>query len=237
MKTLAIMQPTFLPWLGYFALIQRVDEFVLLDNVQFDRRSFQQRNILKTSSGPKWVTIPVSVKGKRTQKINEVEILFKKKLGDLSNINSMFRHSYSRTKYFQDYVENFENIFLNAPRFISNLNELIIRKICNYLMIRTPIILASQLQVSGSKDSLLKNICLQRNATKYISPPGAMNYLQSSKEFKLASIEVIFHDYVHPMYDQMYGKFVPYMCIFDLLYNEGPRSMEIITSGMKNGKL
>ena len=233
MKTLAIMQPTFLPWLGYFSLIQRVDEFVFLDNVQFDRRSFQQRNRLKTDRGPRWVTIPVSVKGKREQKIDEVKIIFKKKFGDLSNINEMFRHAYGKAKYYQDYKENYENIFLNAPPFIANLNEIIIRRTCNYLEINTPIILASQLQVSGTKDKLLKNICLERNAAKYISPIGAMNYLDNSKEFKLEGIEVIYHHYNHPSYDQMYGKFTPYMCILDLLYNEGPKSMEIINSGLK----
>ena len=232
MKTLAIMQPTFLPWLGYFALIQRVDEFILLDNVQFDRRSYQQRNKLKTDIGPKWATIPVSVKGKRSQKIHEVEILFKKKVGDLSVISKMFRHSYRKGKYYYNYVENFENIFSNAPRFIANLNEVIIKNTCDFLNIKTPIILASQLQVSGSKDILLKNICLERKANRYISPPGAMNYLEKSEEFRSEGIEVIYHHYVHPQYNQMYGKFIPYMCILDLLYNEGPRSMEIIKSGI-----
>ena len=119
MKTLAIMQPTFLPWLGYFALIQRVDEFILLDNVQFDRRSYQQRNKLKTDIGPKWATIPVSVKGKRSQKIYEVEILFKKKVGDLSVISKMF--NLIEKENIIIIMSKTSKIFSNAPRLSQTL--------------------------------------------------------------------------------------------------------------------
>ena len=73
-RTLAVMQPTFLPWVGYFALMDRVDRFVFLDDVQFDKRSWQQRNRIKTANGPLWLTVPVLTKGRRDQTIAEVQI-------------------------------------------------------------------------------------------------------------------------------------------------------------------
>ena len=232
MKSIAIMQPTFLPWIGYFSLIDRVDEFVFLDNVQFDKRSWQQRNRIKTAQGPIWLSVPVLTKGRSSQLIQEVEILKDADKDPFHKINAAIEHNYKKAPYYHDYAKNLFVLFDDNKHNLALLNQSIIQWICRQLGIKTPLINASTLSVTGQKESLLVDFCKDRGASHYIAPPGSKTYLEESDAFEAAGIVLEYHNYRHPIYTQLYGNFKPYMCIIDLLFNEGPASADIIKQGL-----
>ncbi len=232
MKSIAIMQPTFLPWIGYFALIDRVDEFVLFDHVQFEKRSWQQRNKIKTPSGPQWLSVPVMTKGKQDQSICETQILYEGNKNPLDKIMKSIEMNYAKAAHYRQYAPQLEFFFHEKPLHISKLNESIIKWICSILNINTPFINSSALNAAGTKDELLLDICKKRNCTHYFSPPGSKSYLEGSDIFEKAGIPILYHNYKHPQYSQLHGDFEPYMCILDLLFNEGARSAEIIRKGL-----
>jgi len=228
MKRIAIMQPTYLPWLGYFALMERVDLFVFLDSVQFERRSWQQRNRIKKSSGIQMLTVPVLKKGKRDQKIFEVEI----------DPNSRFReeHSaaiesaYATAPYYKQYSESLQEILKRGHTHLAELNFDLIAFVCRELKIETAVCQSSEMDLSGSKADLLANICEQLHADEYVSPVGARDYMEQSSAFSDRGISVSYHDYQHPEYAQLHGEFEPYMSVIDLLFNEGKNSSLILTN-------
>ena len=234
MKSIAIMQPTFLPWIGYFALADRVDEFVLLDNVQFDKRSWQQRNKIKTPQGSIWLSVPVNSKGKSDQLIKDVEILHEGGKNPLRKILNSIQHNYGQAKYYDKYAEDIASLMEASQHNLCQLNQSIIKWCMEAFDIATVITNASDLSVKGSKEDLLVDICKACGAGKYISPPGSKTYLETSNAFERADIELAYHDYNHPEYSQLYGSFEPYMSCLDLMFNEGERSLEIIRSGINN---
>ena len=231
-KKVAIMQPTFLPWLGYFALIDSVDEFILLDNVQFDKRSWQQRNKILSNNGPLWLTVPVLSKGKLYQKINDVQI------NRMDNTSPFVKHlrsienNYKKAPFFEDYFAGIEEILSSPTEKLSVLNFKLICLICTYLGMHFQYRWASSLPVNGAKDELLFNICQAVNASHYISPPGSMNYLEQSKLFSDSDIQVDYFSYDHPSYNQLSPSFESHLSVIDLLFNEGHRSLDIIKSGV-----
>lgn len=229
--SIAIMQPTFLPWIGYFALIDRVDKFVFLDNVQFDRRSWQQRNQIKTPNGPQWLVVPVQSKGMRNQKIEDVIIQYEGS-DPLEKIIRSIEHNYKKTPYYKDFSQDLFAVFSRKPEKLSDLNKSIISFFCKSFGIAEKFTDASSLPAEGKKAGLLADICEKCNANEYVSPPGSKDYLDESESFEEKKIPVIYHTYTHPTYRQSYGEFVPYMCAADLLFNEGQDSLRIIREGV-----
>lgn len=221
------MQPTFLPWLGYFALINEVDKFVFLDNVQFNKRSWQQRNQIINNDKVCWISVPVYSKGKKDYKINQIKINFehyypKKILGTIY-------HSYKKTKYFEYLNENLIKILNKKNIYLSDLNINLIKFICKELLINDKFINSSDLEITGKKDELIFNICSNLNASKYISPAGSKIYLSESKFFSSSKIELEYFSYSHPIYNQKSAKFIPNLSIVDLVFNEGfKKAREII---------
>ena len=228
-RTVAIMQPTYLPWIGYFALMDQVDTFIFLDSVQFDKRSWQQRNRIKTRQGEQYLTVPVITKGRRDQKILDVEIdstqKFQKK--HLSAIKA----NYSKAQFFTQYWPEIENIFQQSPNKLVDLNLALIEWFVKKLGIETPLMRSSELENKGSKAELLYNLCRQVDGTVYFSPQGSKVYLDEHNPFAGSSIELVYHDYEHPIYKQMYPEFIPYISVIDLLMNEGGKSKDFLLSG------
>ncbi|MCS7171278.1 MAG: WbqC family protein [Aquificaceae bacterium] len=227
----AISQPTYLPWIGYFNIIRQVDIFVFLDNVQFVRRGWEQRNRIKTPSGELWLTVPVYKKGRFEQLINEVII---------SDQNFWVKHAktmeinYRRAQYFKDYYEDLVQIMKLNNHKLADLNISIIKFIMDALNIKTQVVLASQLGVKGKRSELLLNICEELGAKEYLSQFGSHVYLLNDIHIFLEKgIDVYFHNYEHPEYSQLYPPFIPYLSVIDLLYNEGPNSYNIIISGSR----
>ena len=166
---IAIIQPTFLPWCGYMSLIEYVDEVVFLDNVQFDKRSWQQRNRIKTSNGALTLTVPVISKNLFNQHIKDVKIdyrsTFQKKM-----IKSISQN-YSKAKYFNDYSKEFFSLIENNHKSLLDLNIKLINFFCEKLKIELKFSFSSSLKLSSSKEQLILDICKLKNAKKYIYQP------------------------------------------------------------------
>ena len=229
MKAAAIMQPTYLPWLGYFGLMDSVDVFVLLDSVQFARRSWQQRNQIKTAQGATWLTVPVLSKGAREQSISDVLI---DKCRDFSaaHIRSI-ELSYCKAPYFADYAAGLFGILRGGHDRLASLTVELITWLRDQLCIKTPLLRASEINVGGRKADLLAAICQHAGADHYVSPPGSREYMEESTVFADEGIAVTYHAYLHPNYPQQHGDFLPYMSTIDLLFNSGPESLTIIRRG------
>ena len=220
------MQPTYLPWSGYFGLMQSVDVFVLLDTVQFARRSWQQRNQIKTANGAHWLSVPVLSKGKRDQLICEVE------LDKSSNFANTHRRSielnYAKSRYFEQYADTLLPLLSNKSPFLADLNIGLILWLQAQLGIKTRVLRSSELNGSGNKADLLASICEQIGATSYVSPPGSKVYLDESDAFDKIGVAVQFYDFKHPEYSQLFGEFLPNMSIVDMLFNCGERASAMI---------
>lgn len=227
---LAIMQPTYLPWSGYFGLMSVVDTFVILDSVQFAKRSWQQRNQIKTSHGPLWLTVPVETKGKRAQLINEVRI--KRETDYAKDHCKTIKYNYSKSEFFGVYYDELSELLSNRFERLLDLNIEICRYLCIKLKLDCNFIYASALNIQGSKDQLLASICKELQANEYISPPGSSGYLKESKEFSNINVPVKYFNYNHPTYQQLYGDFLSHMSVIDMIMCCGSeKSSELIKAG------
>ena len=233
---LAIMQPTFTPWLGYFDLIDYVDKFIFLDTVQLSRRSWQVRNKFKINQQEYIYSLPIIHQKCRTDEIiSEVEIsnhiYVKDKLIKLLNRN------YKKAKYYQQVNDFIMELIMFNEKYLSEYNINIITKISEKLKLNTKIIKLSETayQKNKSKGDMILDICNYFHTTKYISPLGSKEYLDKVKNnFSDKNIDIYYQYYQHPIYNQIGDKFIPYLGIFDLLYNEGfENSAKIIRSGRK----
>ena len=229
MTRVAIMQPTYLPWCGYFGLMQSVDLFILLDSVQFAKRSWQQRNQIKAPTGPIWLTVPTVTKGRRDQKISDVEI-------DATDPHAR-RHvksivgNYSKAGCFDEFSPSLISQIEWPESRLADLNIRLIEYCREIFGIGTPLMRSSEMKSSGVRAELLANLCEEVGANEYISPPGSKDYLLESPAFGRAGIPVRYFNFIHPTYRQPFGDFLPNMSVIDLLLNCGDESASIIRSG------
>jgi WbqC-like protein len=230
MKSIAIMQPTYIPWVGYFALIDRVDEFVFLDSVQFERRSWQQRNRIKGSGGEIMLTVPVQKAQREQLRICDAKIDYSSEF--VRKHIAAIQHAYGKAPFFKEYKDIVFAAINKKTSLLADLNINIIKKTAKVLGIETPMIRSSELSSTGTKDELLYNICCEMNAQVYVSPPGSKEYLDNSIFFEKGAFPLLYHKYIPKPYHQLFGECVLYMSVVDLLFNEGPKSLEIIRSGL-----
>lgn len=219
-KTVAIVQSNYIPWRGYFDLIRRSDVFVLYDDVQYTRRDWRNRNRIKTVSGLQWLTIPVEVKGKYTQKIRDVKIADPEWRND--HWNTM-HHAYARAENFKNYSDQIEFLYRSATsEWLSEVNLHLIRGLCGVLGVHTDIRLSSEFLLNEGRSERLLGICRDLKATTYLSGPSAQEYLDVSL-FRSAGIEINWMDYSrYPTYPQLHGPFEPAVSVLDLIFNIGP---------------
>ena len=229
MRKIAIMQPTYLPWIGYFDLIDQVDKFVFLDSVQFSKRSWQQRNRIKGPKEVRWLTVPVHTKGRSRQLLQEVAIAPNRDFPE-QHIETIKRF-YRRAPSFTQYVDELSATLREAHRFLADLNIKLIRWLCAQMGIETEMVRSSSLNAEGRRVELLINICKSCEADGYLSPEGSRTYIEENNLFESNGIELTYHEYHHPEYHQLHGEFVPYLSILDLILNEGDSSLSIMRSG------
>ncbi len=229
-KLCVIMQPTYLPWVGYFDLIAQSQVFIFGDSVQFEKQSWQQRNRIRTARGLEWLTVPVLKR--HDQLIREVEIIQSKRFpGHHLRVLQM---NYKRSPYFDRYFPELSKIIASDNKSLSKLNIQIIKWLASAMGIDANFVNSSDLENIGKRTSLAVNLCRQVDANLYLSPIGAKEYLAlEHQKFAAAGIEVSLHNYKHPEYTQLYEPFIPYASVIDLLFNEGDRSLEIICSGRR----
>ena len=230
---IAISQPTYLPWPGYLDVIDQVDAFVALDNVQFAKRSWQQRNRIKTATGLHWLTVPVKSQGRFEQRIDEVEIVNPQFVRD--HLRAI-EHAYRRSPFFNRYFGELQRLLseTHCPPYLADLNIRLLKWIMDVLGVRTPIIRASALRLTGKRTELLVNICKTLGASQYLSALGSAAYLLDDRQiFAAAGIEVKFQNFEHPVYPQVFTPFEPFASVLDLIFNTGESALSILRSGRR----
>jgi WbqC-like protein family len=229
---IAISQPAYLPWAGYFDLIDQVDTFVLLDSVQFEKQSWQQRNRVKTPSGLQWLTVPVVFRGHFGQSIGDVVIrepdFVRKHLRSIEL-------NYRRAPFFDQYFPELSAILQScSASLLIDLNLRLIQWFCGILGIRTELLRSSALKEKGARSELLVNLCLRLRSDFYLSPLGSAVYLLDDVgQFTQAGIEVGFQHYEHPEYRQLFPPFQSHASVLDLIFNEGADAIAILRSGRR----
>jgi WbqC-like protein family len=213
----AIHQPNFLPWIGYFYKIASVDTFVFLDDVQFSKNSYTNRNLIQTPNGAQWLTMPVIQSNKFGQKISEVEIfnIEQTKIKCLRSIEN----NYKKAPNFKAYFEQLTTCFNTSN--LAELNINIITLICSLVDIKTTLIKSSALQIATQDATKrLVDIAEALNAKKYISGFGGNNY-QDQQMFANKNITLQTYSFKHPTYSQLWNKeFTPNLSIIDFIFNE-----------------
>ena len=186
MKKVAILQSNYIPWKGYFDLINMVDEFILYDDMQYTRRDWRNRNKIKTPQGLQWLTIPVEIKGKFFQKINDTRITDKK--WNIKHWRTISQN-YSKAKYFKDYKDIFEELYLTCDEeYLSQINYKFITTINEILEIKTKLRWSSEFELVDGQTEKLLGICKDCNADIYLSGPAAKDYfneeVSKAREYK-----------------------------------------------------
>jgi hypothetical protein len=228
-KVVAMMQPTYLPWIGYFELMDKSDLFVFLDDVQFSKGGWQQRNKIKTPHGPEWLTIPTVSVPQTLQRINEVQIDQSQRNWAAKHLRA-FKLYYQKAPYFEQYFAALSQFYRTPWARLQDFTVHMILWIKGQLNINTPCITSSSLDIATTGNQRLIDICRKVGIFRFYDTAGAAAFIDS-EEMAREGVEMIFQDYPHPVYTQQHGEFLPHMCALDLLFNEGPRSLEIIRSG------
>lgn len=225
-----VLQPSYIPWRGYFHQIHKADIFVFYDSIQYDRRGWRNRNKVKTPRGTQWLTIPVLSKGCQIDKmpINEIRICWDK-AWNVKHWKTL-KHLYGKAPYFQRYAPVLEEFYGRRPELLADFTVELTVALARELGIeRTRFIRSSSLEVEvvGGKTDRLIGILQTLGATHYISGPSAQDYLEEDKLYS-AGISLEYMVYEYPEYDQLYPPFDPYVSILDLLFMTGPQAPRYI---------
>jgi len=214
----AIHQPNYLPWIGFFHKMLISDIFVFLDHVQFSKRGFINRNKVKGPDGWKWLTVPVK-RGSTKKRIIDVEIDNSTSWAE-KHLRTL-QAFYGKCKYFNYFINLLENIYTKEWKYLADLNKYIIFKVIDILDIDVEIYESHKMNVKGNKTDLIIDICKKVGATVYFSGQGAKKYLDE-KKFDVEGIKLVFQNFNHPVYPQRFGRFIPNLSIIDMLFNVGP---------------
>lgn len=224
------MQPTYLPWIGYFELIASSEVFVFFDDVQYEKKSWQGRNRIKTPNNELMLSVPVITSEARFQKINEAKI---------NNAEPWSRKhlksievNYRKAPYFDRYFPKVQELYLKEYERLVDLNSDLIKLFCKEFGIKTRMVWSSKIEARKGRDEKIIDICRNLGADELYDAAGAKDILDLQK-YEQEGIDLVFQDYHHPEYKQLHGDFVPYMSALDLLFNEGDGSLKIILSGAR----
>lgn len=219
MRKVAVVQSNYIPWKGYFDMIAAVDEFILYDDMQYTKRDWRNRNLIKTPQGVQWLTVPVLVKGKFHQKICDTEIDGTE--WATTHWKALVQN-YRRAPCFTEIATWLEPIYAEGLfTHISQLNRHLIEAICKYLEIKTTIKNSWDYTLPDGKTERLAGLCAQAGGTEYISGPAAKEYIEE-KIFTEMGIKLTWFDYSgYSEYPQLWGEFSHGVTILDLLFNCG----------------
>ncbi len=227
--TLVVLQPGYLPWLGFFDQMRRSDIFVLYDDVQFDKHGWRNRNRIKSPTGPHWLTVPVVVT--IGQRIDEIEVdnrqpWARKHVGTIKQF-------YAKAPYLKRYLPELEDLLAGRrwERLI-DVDMAVIKMLCGGLGVEPQWRRSSELGVGGERSQRLLNFCLHFGARRYLSGNAAQSYLDMEL-FARHHIEVQWQNYEHPVYMQLHGEFFPFLSALDILLNCGDESASILTGNEK----
>ncbi len=215
----AIMQPTYLPWAGYFNLLSKVDYFVFLDDAQFQKGTWHNRNRLICHKQPVWLTVPV-IRKSLNQRICD-SLIDDAKSWRRKHIQ-LIEQNYNNHKFYQQISEILNIILETSITNLSQLNISIIRTIASKLQCSPEFILASELNLSASRSVKLIEICKALDCDHYISPVGAMDYLKEDNFEQICDIRLEFNSFFPKRYPQIgLTEFVDHLSILDVIANIG----------------
>lgn len=229
MSRIGIIQSSYIPWRGYFDLIDDVDLFVVLDDVQYSKGTWRNRNRVKTPNGSLWLTVPVT--HELVTLIRDVEIDYRR--GWVDKHVATLRQSYGRAPFFREYAEPFFDLLAKKYRTISELNVAAMALLAASLGITTPIRMSSDYAAGGRKEERVLAILEACGATAYLSGPAAKSYIDPGN-FARRGIALEYKSYDYPEYRQLHGPFEPQVTVLDLLFNCGPQSREYLKSRVPN---
>ncbi|WP_299314525.1 WbqC family protein [uncultured Aquimarina sp.] len=224
---IAISQSNYIPWKGYFDMINMVDIFVIYDEVQYTKNDWRNRNILKTKNGLEWITIPVK-QNKLDQTIDETEVFLPKwNVKHWKNLQAV----YGKAPFFRLYKKRFEKLYLELDTLLlSEINKRFIFEICDILNIKTPIIDSRELQLTGDANERLIDACKKLKSKTYVSGPAAKSYIKNSL-FEENSISIEWIDYSgYQEYHQISTPFEHGVSVLDLIFNEGEKANTFLKS-------
>lgn len=231
----AISQPTFIPYAGYFSLINKVNKFIILDNVQFDKRSWQQRNFLLVNNQPKLITIPVISKGRFHQNINEVLI-------DYNNlkIDKLFKTietNYKKEIFFELFFFHLKDIFNKKYKFLYELNVDLIKTICSFLDIKTEIFFSSNFKNENNfkKTELLESLLKEIKCTQYITTVGSKKYLGNLNFFPKTNIKISYYKFenINKLIIKNYKNKPTFLSIVDLIFKYGKDTKQLLNDNFE----
>jgi hypothetical protein len=227
-KRIVVLQPSYLPWLGYFDQLYKSDVFVLYDDVQYDKHGWRNRNRIKTDKGPLWLTVPVLTHGQglptnRDARIDTRQPWARKHLQGL-------RVNYAKAPAFEEVFGALEPVLGRPWTYLIDLNRAVLETLCRLLGLTRLILLSSELDVPGQKSERLIGLCRALGAGRYLTGDAASDYLDET-QFAAHAIRVEYHHYRHPVYAQLHGEFVPYLSVVDLLMNHGRESLGVLVDG------
>ncbi len=230
MTLAAILQPSYLPWLGFFEQMTRADVFVYLDDVQYTKNDWRNRNRVKTANGPTWLTVPVATAGKLEQRIFEAEV---------SDITFGRRHrrtvesAYAKAP-FRASADGLFELWSTPPSNLVDLNLAAIEWARTHLSITTPVVRSSTLGITETDANLrLVKICNHIGADNFYEGASGSNYLDVGL-FERNGVTVEFQAYAHPWYPQQHAQlgFVSHLSVIDLILNTGPDARAILTGAL-----
>ncbi len=230
---IGILQPGYLPWLGFFEQMYRSDVFVIYDDVQYDKEGWRNRNRIKSANGIQWLTVPVHVQFESHLLVKDVKVD--------NNVNwrkkhlASIRQNYTKSPFFEEYIPIFEYAYGKEWKYLIDIVLYFILKIAECLgMGAKNIIRSSTLSLEGDRNDRLIRICNLYGADTFYEGASGKNYIDE-KRFSDHGISVDYQNYRHPVYSQLYGNFVPFLSVIDLLFNHGHKSLEILTGQYGNG--
>jgi hypothetical protein len=235
-RSCAISQPTFLPWVGWFDLVDQSDVMIILDDVQFSKQSWQQRNRVRTRAGLTYLTVPVRTAGRLGQRIIDCKLVddrfVDKMLGSL-------QASYAKASHYVAAATEFARTLRFGASTLSllELNCELISWMADRLGVTTPMVRASALGTTGKRGEHVAELCDAVEADHYISSAGAEAYLIEDRSvFDRRGITISIQMYEHPEYPQCFAPFMPLASALDLIFNAGPAAGDIMRSGRRRAR-
>lgn len=221
-----VNQPTYLPWIGYFAMMDLADVFVFYDDVQLSPQSWQVRNRIKTGNGTQWLTVPI--KRNFGQRICDTEV----NTDIIWRVNhwKSIEQAYSKAPHFKPWCYYVEDLYQLYWYYLADLTTYNIKILAEIMDVRLPEFkLSSGMNLTGAKNDRLLELLGKVGATEYISGMAAKDYIDEDR-FKKAGIKLTWFEFEHPTYPQIRGEFAPYMSALDLIFNVGEEAVKYVHS-------
>ena len=224
-RCVVVLQPSYLPWLGYFDQLFKSDVFVLYDDVQYDKHGWRNRNRIKSRDGIQWLTVPVLTRGQGRPTNRDVRIDARTPWGR-KHLRAL-ETSYARAPAFGEVLGRIEPVLVRQWDRLVDVNMALLETLCGLLGLTREIRLSSELGIPGERTERLVAICQALGAERYLTGDSARDYVDEAR-FAAHGIALEYHHYTHPVYRQLHGEFIPYLSVVDLLMNHGRDSLDIL---------